>query len=305
MELYYQGVNIAPRVDIAECVHWETSGERCDCMEIALEHAAAWYAWKPKIDDAIEAGLDGYRTGKLYLNAVYPQDGRYRILATSLPRAARRRIWASYESVRLRELIASCAAECGMQGALYGVSGDIRYGYMLRRNEGPAAFLARLLAQEGAALKAVSGRLAGISILEMQAKSAVQSVELSADQPGVTHTRRDDLRLAGLTLKTPFAECTAWDDGADGGRYDVRTDIPAEDGVQAGRWARGLLLSHNRRAESLTIAGEFNPGMTAMARIDVIGRTEMAGRWMVDAVEHDFIRGKSTAALLRCVESIR
>lgn len=304
MELYYQGVNIADRVDVAECIHREAS-DGCDCLEIALEHAAAWYAWQPQVDDEIEAALDGYRTGRLFLNTILPQDGKYRILATGLPRAARRRIWASYEGIRLRELIASCASECGMQGALYGISDAIRYPYMLRKNEGPAAFMNRILSWEGAAFKAVSGRFAGISIADAQGKAAVQSIELHADQPGVTHVRRDDQRLAGLTLKTPYAECTAWDDAAGGGGYLTRTDIPAIDDAQAGRWARGMLLAHNRKAESLTIGGEFRPGLTAMARIDVISQTSMAGRWIVDAAEHDFIHGKSTATLLRCLESIR
>ena len=62
MELYYQGVNIADRVDVAECIHREAS-DGCDCLEIALEHAAAWYAWQPQVDDEIEAALDDANIG--------------------------------------------------------------------------------------------------------------------------------------------------------------------------------------------------------------------------------------------------
>lgn len=305
MKLYYQGVDIADRVDVAQCIHYDTVYDRCDCLDITLEHAASWYVWHPQVDDEIEAALDGYRTGKLYLNTILPQDGRYRILATSLPRAARRRIWRSYEGMRLRELIAACAAECGMQAALYGMDDTIRYPYLLRRWESAAAFLSRILSWEGAAFKAVSGRFTGISIADVQKKAAVQSLELSAEQPGVTHIRRFDRKIAGLTLMTPYARCTAWDDAASGGNYITRADIPATDDAQAGRWARGLLLAQNRGAESLTIAQEFNPGMTAMMRVDIASRTEMAGKWIADTVEHDFINGKTTTTLYRCIETIR
>ena len=96
MELYYQGVDIAYMVDITKCIHHEASGGRCDCLEIEMDHAGAWYSWGPKTDDVIVASMNGYQTGTLYLNTIIPQNGKFRILATSVPSAARRKTCATY-----------------------------------------------------------------------------------------------------------------------------------------------------------------------------------------------------------------
>ena len=75
--------------------------------------------------------------------------------------------------------------------------------------------------------------------------------------------------------------------------------------MMAGRWARGLLLHHNRRAETLRLQSELNAGLTAMARIDIESATDMDGAWIVDEVEHDMVDSRTTARLLRCLTTIR
>lgn len=305
MQLYYQGVNITGMVDITKCIHHESSGGRCDCMEIEMDHAGAWYAWKPKTDDAIVASMNGYKTGKLYLNTVIPQNGKFRILATSVPSAARRKACAVYENIRLGNLFASCAAECAMESALYGMDEQILYSFLVRNTESAAAFMNRIAAWEGAAFKTVGGRFAGIGITQIQKASAAQNIEIGAEQPGVTYIRREDLKWSALTIKTPYAECIAQDDGASRGHYVTMTNLPAANDVEAGRWARGLLLSNNRKAEQLTISMEFNAGFAAMTRIDVSGPTDASGEWIIDEVEHDMINQKSTATLFRCIDTIR
>ena len=49
---------------------------------------------------------------------------------------------------------------------------------------------------------------------------------------------------------------------------------------------------------------EYNPGLTAMTRIDVDSPTDADGQWLIDEVEHDFFHKKSKAKLLRCVSAI-
>ena len=68
---------------------------------------------------------------------------------------------------------------------------------------------------------------------------------------------------------------------------------------QAMRFARGLLMMHNREAERLNISTTFDAGMTSMIRVDVEGNTDANGQWLVDEVEHDLHNGQSTAKLLR------
>lgn len=305
MELYYENTDITEDVDVVRCVHHESSSGRCDCLEIELEHAAAWYSWGPKQDDRIIAALNGYNTGQMYLNTVLPQEGRFRILATSIPNAARRTAWRSYAGMTLSEILADCAAECGMDSRIYGLDSRITYPFLLRRGESGAAFLSRLLEWEGAVFKTFSGRFMGIGIEYAQEMDAKQVIEISPDQPGVTYLRRDSERLSGITLKTPYAVCSAVDNAAPSGNWAVYTELPVLDEVSGGRWARGTLLTHNRRAEELTISSEFNAGFSSMTRIDVDSGTDMAGAWIIDEAEHDFINKTSKAKMYRCINTIR
>ena len=83
---------------------------------------------------------------------------------------------------------------------------------------------------------------------------------------------------------------------------------PARDAAQAGRWARGLLLHENTRHEKLSFETEFNPGYTAMTRIDVEDESDAAdaaGEWLIEEARHDFLERRSWVSMRRCVESVR
>lgn len=305
MQLFYEGVDITQDVDITKCIHQDASGGRCDCLEIELENAAIWYGWGPKQGDRIEAYKNGYSTGILYLNTILPANGKYRILATSTPGAARRKTYATYENMRIDEIMAICAAECGMGNALFGVDAGIIFPYAIRQMESAPAFLNRLLRLEGAVLKTLNGKFTAISVEYAQALEAAQTIRISSDQAQVHYIRRDNARLSGITILTPYAQSTAEDAGAAYGQHETYTEYPATDNAQAGRWARSLLLFHNREQEELTIGSEYNPGFTAMTRIDIESAADFGGEWIIDQVEHDLLNGKSRAKLLRCIHTIR
>ena len=50
---------------------------------------------------------------------------------------------------------------------------------------------------------------------------------------------------------------------------------------------------------------DFNPGLTALSRVDVTGDTDASGQWLVDEVEHDMKNLTTTATMRRCNYSIK
>lgn len=302
MNLYYEGTNITADVNITRCTHRDVSHGRADCLELEMDHAAAWYRWGPKTDDQIRITHNGYDTGVLYLNAVYPERDTFRILATSLPSAARRKAWGSFQNKSLQTIMHNCAAECGIDAKLYGIDTAFMYPFLLRRNEGCAAFLDRLGSWEGTVIKAFNGAFRGISIDFAQSLAASKSLRITTQQEGVTYTRRDNIKFTGITVATPYAQATARDTAAGGNNLPVLTQLPAFDVTQARRWARGILLMHNRKAEQLTISSSFDAAMTSLVRVDVSGDTDANGEWLIDEVEHDLFNGTSTAKMLRVLE---
>ena len=80
--------------------------------------------------------------------------------------------------------------------------------------------------------------------------------------------------------------------------------LAVDNDAQARRWAKGILLAHNRQSEILTIEMDFNPGYTAMVRADVSSRTDANGAWIIESVEQNLLDGRTKARMLRCVTTI-
>lgn len=303
MKLIYEGTDMSGYVNVTKCVHRTFSHGRADSLELEVDHASAWYRWGPKRDDAIIAERDGYSTGRLYLNSVVPEGDRFRIVATSLPAAARHRAWQGYAGTTFSEVLHRCAAECGMGEGTYGLDGDFKYGYLLRRDEGCAAFLDRLGRCEGMAVKALNGAFRAISVAWAQQREASASLWIDTEQPGVSHRKQPAERASALTVVGAGISATARDSLGIAQNHRNMA-LPVTNAAQAGRWARGLLLMENRESERLTIKSEFNAAMRVLARVDIDGTTDAAGRWLADSVEHDLKNGSTEAVLLRCIESI-
>lgn len=302
MNLIYEGTDITPFVNITRCVHRDVSGGRADSLELEMDHAETWYRWKPQTDDTIRLRHGGYDTGTLYLNSILPQRDKYIILATSLPAAARRKAWGSYRAETLKNIFEKCAAECGMEASLYGLDGGLFYPFVLRQNEGNAAFLNRLGEWEGATVKAFNGVFRAIGVDYAQRLKAAHNITITTHQDGVGYIRRENTKYSGLTICTPYAQASAYDVHTAYYHQKLLTHLPARDNTQAGRWARGLLMMNNRKAEELTISGSFNAGMSAMMRVDVDGNTDANGEWIVDESTHDFVNERTRVKMLRVVD---
>lgn len=304
MTIYYQGTDITRFTQVRKCVARENCGGRCDSLEIEFENAAIWYNWGPEENDQIIVTHNGYSTGILYLNSILPEEGRYRILASALPCTARRKQYMSFTGKTIEEIMRICARATGMDFAIYGIDGNVVIPYIQQENEGAAAFLTRLMRYEGAALKCINGKYTAVGINYAQERAAHATIQISAKQTGTAYIRRGT-KYKSITVITPYAKAKAEDWAVPNSHAHIMADLPARNSIQAGRWARGLLLHHNRQSETLTIESAFNPGFSALTRFDITGGTEAAGAWIIEEAEHDFINKTSRATMLRCIDTIR
>ena len=305
MNITYQGVDITNSVQIKKCIVHDTCGTRCDSITLEFENAAAWYSWGPQEDDEVSVSLNGYDSGTMYVAAAAPEDTRFKLIATALPVKARVKENQSYYGKTLAEIMESCAASSGMGYALFGVDGGVSVPYISREDESCAAFLSKLLLLEGASLKCVNGKYTAIDLVYAQDRYPLQSMGVSVNQPNVEYTR-EGTAYRTLALRSPYGNAIAEDTALDGSYRDLTySGLPIRNDVQAGRWARGKLLHLNRMQEAVTLRTDFNPGFTALERIDITGGTDATGEWLIDDVEHDLIDLKSTATLRRCIRTIQ
>lgn len=305
MDLIWSGRNITSRVNITGCVHRESAYGRLGSLDLTLDHASQWYKWQPEEDEEIIVIQDDYSTGRMYFNAVIPDGDQYRIIATSAKRAAGRKAWDSWKDTTLQNLMDESAAECGLESRLYGVDGNIPYSYLLRRDEGPLAFAARIGRWEGMHVMAMNGVLTGVSVAYAQSMYADRRIVITANQDGVTYRRRENMRYTALTIQTPWATATARDWVAKGSNAPILTQLPAMDSAQAGRWARGILMMNNRMAEELTIETSLDTALKALSRVDVTGGTDMSGEWLIDDSEHDLYNKRTRVTMRRVIDTIQ
>lgn len=304
MEITYEGSEITDLVTTKSCVVHDTCGERCDSIEIVFENAAGWYSWGPKEDDQIRITEGAYDSGIMYVNTILPKDGRFRIVATSLPVKARTKLNKSYVNSTIDTIMRACAASSGMGVQTFGVNKTAAISYIEQEHEWCAALLNRLLTNEGAVLKCVNGMYTAIGITYAQKLTPVLGLELNADQSGCVY-QKSGVKHRALTLYSPYCEAMAIDTNVAVGYMELVEPSPVMNPMQAGRWARGKLLGLNRKSESITMTKEFDARLTAMARVNIEGGTDQDGEWIADDVEHDLINGTTKVLLRRCISTIR
>lgn len=305
MQIIYEGTDISGYVIPSACTHKNVSHGKADVLEIVFRRPSAWHRWQPETDDTILVNSGNYETGVLYVNTLVPEGESYRLIATSLPSKAARKAWDNYRNMDLKTILHRLATECGMEDKLFGVESTAKYPYLQRENEGCAGFLERLFSMEGIALKAYNGAFRGIGVLYAQKRTAERGWNLDAEQDGVRYVHQPGRKWTAVTVRSPWAEVTAKDSDAEKGTQKIIAGLPAMDAATAGRWARGILLMHNREADRLRIETKLDPALAAMKKAEITGNTGAVGEWLIDEVEHDLYNGTSTVNLLRVIDTVK
>lgn len=305
MYLFYESTDITGDVLLRKCICHEAGGGRFDSLDILMDNAGRWMRWGPQPNDRIMVVADSYTTNTMYLNQIIPRDGKYRIIATSARCGTAQSEWRSYEGTTLKGLLELCAAQYGMEARCFGVDENAVFPYLIQKNEAMAAFLQRILGYEGATLKCVNGALCAIGIKYAQKLPLAETLQIDTKQNGMIYYRKDAWKWASLTVQTPMAKAMARDMAATTSAHMTLCGLPVREQVTAGRWAKGVLLTRNRKAESLQINSGFDPAMTALVRVNVQSDGEANGAWLVEEVQHDFIEKRTSATLLRCIDTIQ
>jgi hypothetical protein len=297
MRLVWNGKDITGDVEIAECVHKDVAGGRADSLEMTFYASEKWQRWQPEEDDVIEVTEGAFTTGKMYLSAVTPYGNKFRLIATSLPGAAIRKSWKSYRPMSIAELFEMCAAEAQMKSGLYGIDGKTAMPYMLRQEEGPIAFLSRIGEWEDIKVKAYNGTVRGIYMPWAAQMDPVVEMTLKGNEEGIYWRRRGKDLCSAVTVINKNVKATATGGGASGN--EISLCLPAANNIQAGRWAKGILACHNRKAEEIEMDTLFGTGIKALSRVDITGPTGMSGEWMAEEVESDLVKKRANIKMLR------
>ena len=299
MRLDYMGADITDRVTVGACTLFDRLGEKWDSAEICFENKKEWLHWRPKISDALIIGKEGYTSSDLFVDEIAPKKRGFYIYAGSLPPEAREAKWEGYENVTLFELLRKAAEEMGMDAAIYGDDGGQAYGRLWRRNESWPAFLYRMAALENMYLKCAGKSLVLCERNFIYESAPVRIYEIDEDAGNWQYTEMYGA-LAAVAVVTPLGGGEARI-GKTGIQKTV-CGLPAGSSAEAGRWAKGLLISHNEKRECFTLETVLDTGLAAGCRIDLAGLPLVEGKWVCVETAHDIKNGLTKVVLNRCIE---
>lgn len=302
MEINYQGVDITEKIIVKKCIVNDMSEGESDNAEIVMGNAANWYRWEPAYGDEIVISEGAKTFGRMFVTAVEPENGDYKMLCTAMRAGAMQRKNAVYRNLTISQIAGILASETDSGHKMYGIV-DNKYRCITRYDETAPALLERLARYEGAAFKVYNGNYLLISIGEAEKLEAVQTMELSPSVDRYMHIKYDSENYQKVTLIMPDGKTAVAEDASTASRKTITMESPTDDITTAQRWARGILMMHNRKAESIIISTELNMGLTACARIDISSAYDISGRWIISKVRHDLINRTSKLEMFRVVSA--
>lgn len=296
-DVAYNGADITDESAMVSCVHEMHAWGALESLTVVFDDDdGSWRSWHPAVGDTVEVSDGAATTGAMRVVAATYGASTFKVRALAAPAGMLEERRRSWESVRLSQLIAQVAAECGLAAEMHGVD-DRLYGRVDQAGIDDARFLAARLDLEGACMAVHGGTLAVYGA--RWAEEREPALPLT-----VAHGQLCELRSRA---RVPYGACRVVSGtvegiyrASDGPTLTCRPGIAVTDSGEAVRFARNLLRK-SRREERIAIvhADEVLQAMAPGVSIDLEadGMDEWSGRAVVAHLRHDYVAEKSKAWL--------
>jgi uncharacterized protein len=294
LNFIYNGTDITADVQPIKLLLIDNAGGVPDSISAVFSDTQGlWGRWRPAKNDTIQAMVDGYDTGLMYIDHLSQQSGRFEIKVLSIPQTAKTARSQSWEDVRFLEFAAEIAGRHGFQLQTFGITNHL-YRRVDQDEEADFAFLAYRSALEGYALKA-SGRtliIYGERAEEERAINEKESTIYQVDMIGGFHFIDKSTDI--------YSKCIVRSGMMRGEFSDVSVNGPAltkniavSDHGEAQRFAKGILRSLNKYAITGRFTTELKPKFAAGSNVMIRGIGLFDGRYFVHRITHDIINQRT------------
>lgn len=287
MKWLINGTDVTQEMDVDYCVHEQYADRRPDAITVRVAETSKWEKWKLKKGDSIRRKDGAADTGTMYISAIMPEAGFYRLRALSVKPEKRDQREKSWNGYRFSQAARQAAKSWGLKYVNQGCKDQI-YKHIEQERESDPAFLKRLSILEGYGFVAYNGSLIVYDEREMESKKASAIVEL--DDEGEDFEIRDMGQLYGSCKVSAGAYAGTYKTKGTGGVY-LPDHIKANSNGEALRFAKGLLRQENKWKKSGYI--KFHEVMREYAAGSVLElnsktHKSMEGKIFVSSVIHDY-----------------
>ena len=295
MKLFYEGVEITPRVSINRCVTETFAENRADRLFIRFNDAAGlWDKWSPKRGDKIQFNDEAADTGAMFVREIRPENGLLTIIASSAPLSCDTVNSRTWEGIRLFKLCTDIAERHGLTFKPYGLTDQI-YSYIQQENMTDLEFLNRRCQLEGAALVIYDGNLVVYDEHAREEGLASGQIRLGVDAVFEFNDRSAEafgsVEIINGRYRGQFTDPNGPQDRV------LRPAHPIEcsSNTEALRFARSLLRAANKNAVTGSVRRPLERQYAAGSVLELV--TEKAPSWggkiFVTRTRHDFLTGET------------
>lgn len=300
MQLFFRGVDIAPRVGISQASVIDSAGGQLDSVEaVFADTEGLWSSWNPQLGDSIRIVRNGFDSGECYVDQRSQRQGLYILRGLSAPEGVKAPKSRSWEKVTLLQLAADVAAAHGLTLAPYGVQ-DQTYDWVDQSNQGDLAFLAGRCALEGLALKVHDKKLILYNEAELEAAAPVRTIHRGDFCGGLEYLDDRSGGCSGCVVS--YGDISGEFAVPGGAGPKLSREVYVTSIGEAQRFAKGLARQANRRGAMLsgTILLDCTLAGGSMVRVTGVGTAD--GLYMVDEAEHLLTEGQTSLRLRRRLE---
>ncbi|WP_044480436.1 phage late control D family protein [Paenibacillus antibioticophila] len=307
MQVIYNGTDISPSIQATQAIITDRSGGHPDAVTLQFSDTEGlWSQWKPTKGDTLRVMEAGFDSGLMYIDEISQRAGRFGIGALSIPQESKTARSQAWESVRFMEFATQIASRYGFNLKSYGIDNHL-YERVDQVEEPDFSFLAGRCSLEGYTLK-----IADQSVVIYDESSyekiapdpqlaVIQESSMNGDFAFIDKSVGiyEKCIIRGQTA-AEFIEGEFSAAGVAGPTLIKRMYVSNK--VEANRWARGILRSHNKHMITGSLTIDLNINYAAGTTVQIADTGMFDGVFFIDSLTHDLINNRTKLKLRKPLE---
>lgn len=212
-----------------------------------------WQHWKPSGEKDTVKVIDGsLNTGKMFIDKIEPIDGKYRLIAYSVPKKMWTKRSETYTKISLQQLATRIAKRHGIEAKTYDVP-EVPCAYAQQRSESDLAFLQRQCERAGCAFLIFDGDLCVYSQAKIEGREPSKTLTPDFEAEVKTHT---DSQASYSSVEITNGNLTgkASDSGVNTGKvYRARVNEAWANQADANKAAAAQLRALNKGTQGVEV----------------------------------------------------
>lgn len=179
LRVFVNDKDVTETISVTSCFYDMHAEGEPDKIEITFaDTKKQWAKWKPSAEGDTVKITDGpVNSGKLYIDTIKPENGKYKLQAYSTPKSAYSLKSRSFEGLSLPQLAKKIADENKLDLKLYSVP-ETKVKYAVQKGQSDLAFLHTMSKRAGVSFIVYNGALCLYSEKAIEGKDAQKTIEL-------------------------------------------------------------------------------------------------------------------------------